>query len=128
MLQFIKEDCPICHGDGYYDVDAGGYSSHSVNQVFVSVTCSECEGRCYVTHEVETPDIVPLVTVCVALAPIQYCFDCRTPTMGSIGQAGFFWRSLCQACKDREDGFIRAQVRPNAIIVHAIDRISRSRS
>jgi hypothetical protein len=38
-----REDCDKCN-DGVVDVDRGGYTSHSTNQVFNTVECEHCHG------------------------------------------------------------------------------------
>ena len=60
---------------------------------------------------------------CVALVPIRYCMECRQPTTGSIGQAGYYWPRLCQPCKDEADGVLRRQVKTQAMFARVVDRI-----
>lgn len=134
----IERTCEHCNGEGCYDEDQGGYSSHSLNQYFLEVTCIVCKGERTVPVDIcagckrdvddfcECPEVeeLPFANACVALARIIYCFECREPTTGSLGQAGFFWRELCQPCKDRADGVVRAQVLSEAIVIHAINRIA----
>jgi hypothetical protein len=58
-----------------------------------------------------------------AIAAIRYCMECRKPTTGSIGQAGFYWSRLCQPCKDYADGVLRTQIRTQAMLARVVDRI-----
>lgn len=131
----VEEECDYCLGAGSYEEDQGGYTSHSVNQYFIEVTCVVCKGERTVPVDVcatcrldpmecEGHDPLPLITACMALARIQYCLECRNPTTGSIGQAGHYWPCLCQSCKNRADGVLNSQVLQQAIIVHAIDLIA----
>lgn len=60
----------------------------------------------------------------MALIKSQLCVECRKPTNGSIGQAGYFWLFLCQPCKDFADGYLRGQVQTQAILMQAIDRVA----
>ena len=60
---------------------------------------------------------------CTALVPIRYCMECRQPTTGSIGQAGYYWPRLCQQCKDEADGVLRRQVKTQAMFARVVDRI-----
>jgi DnaJ-class molecular chaperone len=45
--------CPKCAGAGYYEVDDGLATSHSVNQIFVEVRCPRCEGEGEIEAESE---------------------------------------------------------------------------
>ena len=45
-----------------------------------------------------------------ALVKQKLCIECRQPTTGSIGQAGYYWPYLCQKCKDEADNFQNVSV------------------
>lgn len=46
-----------------------------------------------------------------ALVKQKLCIECHQPTTGSIGQAGYYWPSLCQNCKDESDGVLNVSVK-----------------
>lgn len=46
-----------------------------------------------------------------ALVKQKLCVECRQPTTGSIGQAGYYWPYLCQTCKDEADGVLNVSVK-----------------
>ena len=57
----------------------------------------------------------------LALVPIKFCMECRQPTTGSIGAAGYYWPRLCQPCKNFADGYVRGQVQAQAGLMRALE-------
>ena len=60
----------------------------------------------------------------LALVPVKFCMECRQPTTGSIGAAGYYWPRLCQPCKDSADGYLSGQVHAQAAVMTAIGSIA----
>jgi hypothetical protein len=58
--------------------------------------------------------------------PSRECKLCGKQTHGSVGAAGYKWRSLCQPCKDREDGAALDNLRTTAAVFNALPFLGRS--
>lgn len=79
-------------------------------------SCQRCSKK-YGEPSPECPNWREHASSTTALAPIKLCMECRKPTMGSIGQAGYFWTRLCQPCKDEADGYLRTKIYTEAVFM-----------
>lgn len=70
-------------------------------------------------HDVKEIQVIASVPV-LALIPIRYCMECRKPTSGSIGQAGYYWPRLCQPCKDQADGVLNGTIQMHVAVRRSI--------
>ena len=101
------QDCelPVCEYHAEHDYDVVGDPPRFVCCQWV---CDPC---------IRPQAFIGPVT---ALAPIRYCMECKQPTTGSLGQAGYYWPNLCQICKDIADGVLRGRIETEAFLTRAI--------
>ncbi len=84
-----------------------------------SGACTHCEIEWAATHQLgyTPPELRAAGTVEQGRRPMFKAFPkpvacrlCGAPTHGSTGAAGIRWASICQPCKDAEDGALRASL------------------
>ena len=55
---------------------------------------------------------------------MRTCMLCGIQTEGSVGAAGLRWKTICQPCKDREDGALADTIkRQSATIDLVMDKL-----
>lgn len=68
-------------------------------------------GDCKTEHHATVLGGVVHETPVTSLVKQKLCVECRQPTTGSIGQAGYYWPNLCQKCKDEADGVLNVSIK-----------------